>query len=1174
MMQNGNQQLLCCNITMEDGKEKEKNLLDKKEEKASLFPLLPILSTPISSSSYSSTTPPHWLCNSSFTADLSIINDAVSSHFQPQSQSDEDDGNDDEDHGVQAEPPPRSYEPVESPESDGDSERNRKKKKRKRRRRERESSDERGFDGDYGGLRGSSNVRAWGGDSRTKHSKDYFFDSRGDLDNLAFGCLYRMDVARYKPYTALGISRLDFQGLSRWNRTGPALDRDSDEDALDGKLKSGGRYWSAKYMALESQKNLKRVRILVPERFAETVSDDYIPLMDVQSLIVEESWEDEVLRRTREFNKMTRERPQDEKVWLEFAGFQDKVAGMQSQKGARLQILEKKISILEKAAELNPENEELLLCLLKAYQRRDGTDVLVDRWEKILVQNSGSHKLWREFLHFLQGEFSRFKVSDMRKMYSNAIQALSAACSRHTRQVHHAAKSSPLDSALVQLELGLVDIFLSLCRFEWQAGYQELATALFQAEIEFSLFFPSLLLTEQSKQRLFEHFWNSNGPRVGEEGAFGWSTWLEKEEENRQRVIKEEASLDAEKGGWTGWSEPLAKNKIGDADPDNEANHDMEVEELQPDLEEDMKEEDDTEALLKKLGIDIDAASSSEVTDISTWTRWSKEELSRDCDQWMPVRAKSADGVSRSDGTLEAEADEHLLRVVVYEDVNEFLFSLSSFEARLSLLSQFVDFFGGKISQWICSNNSSWIEKTLSLEELPDSLLQTLRKVHDLSKLQNDIGSSRLEFLLGSTNNISRRTDMMKFLRNATLLCLTAFPRNYILEEAALVAEELSVTKVKSDSSVTPCRTLAKRLLKADRQDVLLCGVYARREAFYGNMDHARRVFDMALSSIDGLPLELRSIAPLIYFWYAETELANNPLNGHESSLRAVHILSCLGSGEPYSPFKSQVSSVQLLRAHQGFTQKIGTVRSAWVRGIIDDQSVSLVCSAALFEELTSGWTAGIQILDQAFAMVLPERRSHTFQIEFLFEFYLRMLQRHLDHVSLSKCWESICEGLQIFPFNSQLCSALVQIGHLYTTSNKIRRIFDEYCQKKESVVIWIFALSFEINRGGSQHRIRGLFEKAVGNDTMQNSVLLWRCYIAYEANIARDFSAARRIFFRAIHACPWSKKLWMDGFIKLNSILSAKELSDLQEVMRDKELNLRTDIYEILLQDELAIRR
>lgn len=50
------------------------------------------------------------------------------------------------------------------------------------------------------------------------------------------------------------------------------------------------------------------------------------------------------------------------------------------------------------------------------------------------------------------------------------------------------------------------------------------------------------------------------------------------------------------------------------------------------------------------------------------------------------------------------------------------------------------------------------------------------------------------------------------------------------------------------------------------------------------------------------------------------------------------------------------------------------------------------------------------------------------------------------------------------------------------------------------------------------------------------------------------------------------SKKLWLDGFLKLNSTLSAKELSDLQEVMRDKELNLRTDIYEILLQDELVL--
>lgn len=232
-----------------------------------------------------------------------------------------------------------------------------------------------------------------------------------------------MDVARYKPYTPFGRNRV-------------ASDRDA--DALDNKLRSGGRYWSAKYMAVQSQKNLKRLRILVPKSFSETVvDDDFIPLFDDDNVVqtAEESWEDEVLRKTREFNIMTRERPHDEKAWLDFANFQDKVAAMQSQKGARLQTHAKKISILEKAVELNPDNEQLLLSLLKAFRSRDSIDVLIGRFEKILVENSGNYKLWREFLRLFQGEFSCFKVSEMRKMYSNAIQALSAACCRHSKQV-------------------------------------------------------------------------------------------------------------------------------------------------------------------------------------------------------------------------------------------------------------------------------------------------------------------------------------------------------------------------------------------------------------------------------------------------------------------------------------------------------------------------------------------------------------------------------------------------------------------------------------------------------------------------------------------------------------------------------------------------------------------
>ncbi|XP_038687857.1 nuclear exosome regulator NRDE2 isoform X2 [Tripterygium wilfordii] len=1149
---------------------------------ASLFPLFGVSAANLNQTSVTAA-PAQWLSNTSFTTDLSVVNDAVSALYdrkEHQESSDE-----------EPEPPSAQHKPLSSTSyeligeeeegrrvssSDSDGRRRKEHKRHKKRKR----SKERGKDTIDGLGSRKSNVRAWA-DSDTKPAKDFYFDTRGDPDNLVFGGLYRMDVARYKSYNLGEAPWFDFNGLYGGRPRGSVMDRDVDIDALDSKVKSGGRYWSAKYAALERHKNFKRVRVHAPRKSAPILSDDFIPLLDYQisgqgvddgsalgNSVIEESWEDEVLRKTREFNRLTREHPHDEKGWLDFADFQEKVASMQPQKGARLQTLEKKISILEKASELNPDNEELLLCLLKAYQQRDNTDMLIGRWEQVLLRHSGNLKLWSEFLRVVQGEFSRFKVSEMRKMYAHAIQALSAACSKQFRQVHQTANPST-DPAILQLELGLVDIFSSLCRFEWQAGYRELATALFQAEMEFGLFCPSLLLTEQSKQRLFEHFWSSDGARVGEEGALGWSLWLEKEEEDRQRIIKEESSREDLKGGWSGWSEPHSKLKEDIENSEKVMSSDLAAdEEYQEDTEnEELTQEDDTEALLKQLGIDVDAGAGSEINDSSTWTRWAEEEFSRDGGQWMPVRA----GISQIDGTPESEVDEQISRVIVYEDVCEYLFSLSSEEARLSLVLQFVEFFGGKLCQWICTNSSSWTEKILGLEELPDFMLQKLRRVHEVLVKSESNGMS-LEFLLSSGADISWRSDMMRFLRNAILLSLTAFQHNHMLDEAALVAEELSVTKMNSCAcSVTPSRALAKRLLKSDRQNILLCGVYAQREAVFGNIDHARRVFDMALASIEGLPVELRSDAPLLYFWYAEAELSDDHGSSTESKFRVIHILSCLGSGTPYSPFKCQSSSLQLLRAHQGFKERLKTIRSAWARGDINDQSIAFICSAALFEELTAGWAAGIEVLDQTFTMVLPERRSYSHRLEFLFNYHVRMLLRHRKQLSLSKVWEFILQGLQIYPSSPELFSATVEFGHLYTTPNKVRWVFDDYCNKKPSVIVWLFALSFEMSRGSSQHRIRGLFERALGNESLHNSVLLWRCYIAYEINIMCNPAAARRIFFRAIHACPWSKTLWLDGFLKLNSVLTAKELSDLQEVMRDKELNLRTDIYEILLQDEIV---
>ncbi|XP_021861739.1 uncharacterized protein [Spinacia oleracea] len=1117
-------------------------------------------------------TTPQWLSSSSFTADLSVINDTVVSL---QSRIIKDDDDDEE---MRESAPPEasklsstSYQILESSESDkgerGYSGKKRKKSKKKRR------SENEGGAGEfepfaYGGRK--SGVRAWA-NSDSKPSKDYYSDSRGDRDNLAFGCLYRMDIGRYKLHDVAKSSGIDFKQHPRLSNWGFLTKGELDADGLDTKLKTSGRYWSAKHSVFEQHRNYKRIRIVASEKHVHLTYDDFIPFLDEdddsslvsRASVIVESWEDEVLRKTREFNKMTREHPHNVTVWMDFAEFQDNIASKQPQKGARLQTFEKKISILEKAAELNPEDEDLLLCLLKAYQKRDSADVFIGRWKKVLMKHSGSCKLWREFLRVVEGDFSTFKVSEVRKMYAHAIQALYAASSKRHRQVCPTLELPSPENVDTDLEMGIVDILLNLCRFEWQAGYHELATALLQAEIEYSLFSPPLQLTEQSKKRLFEHFWTGNGARVGEDGALGWCTWLEKEEENRQKLMRDISVKEDEQGGWSGWFVPPSIAKENSPNLEDDGVTDMaaaDTEEPKDDM--DAKQEEDDTALLRILGIDVDAEANREVHDTNTWVRWSEEESSRDHDQWMPVRDSQYKEVIE-------EEQEQLSRVILFEDVSDYLFSLSSADARLSLVLQFINFFGGEISHWFCTNSSCWNENIRSLETLPNSILQYLGRVNGSRIFESGSSTLCMESLLHHSETVAS-TNIMKFLRNAALLCLKVFPRNYKIEEAILIAEEKTVVGINSSQCATmPSRALAKHLLKSDRQDVLLCGVYARREAAYGNIDHARKVFDMALSSISGLPLETQSIAaPLLYLWYSDMELADGLCGESESTQRALHILSCLGSGMVYTPYRSRPSSTQLLRAHQGFKERISTIRSSWTSHNIDESSVSLICSAALFEELTAGWVVGVAVISDALSMVLPERKSRSNQLEFLLNRQMRMLQKHHQQATSSKILQSVSVGLQIYPFNPELFCCLMHLGHLYTTPNKLRRIFDDLFQKKPSVILWLFSLSYELSRGASQHRIHGLFERAVANDRLRTSVLLWRCYISYEICIS-NFPAARRVFFRAIHACPWSKMLWLDGFHKLHNIVPAKELLDLHEVMRDKELNIRTDIYEILLQDE-----
>jgi hypothetical protein len=75
----------------------------------------------------------------------------------------------------------------------------------------------------------------------------------------------------------------------------------------------------------------------------------------------------------------------------------------------------------------------------------------------------------------------------------------------------------------------------------------------------------------------------------------------------------------------------------------------------------------------------------------------------------------------------------------------------------------------------------------------------------------------------------------------------------------------------------------------------------------------------------------------------------------------------------------------------------------------------------------------------------------------------------------------------------------------------------------------------------------------------------LWQQYIQHELGLGR-LDAARKLFLRAVHAMPGAKGLWLSGFGAVCAGMQPRECSGLLNVMQEREVMVRTDVYEVLL--------
>ena len=216
-------------------------------------------------------------------------------------------------------------------------------------------------------------------------------------------------------------------------------------------------------------------------------------------------------------SRRVKEHPQDIDAWLSLIEHQALVldSGGSASGREHRALADIRLSIYEQALKATATTtlcrERLLLGMLDVGSAIWETSKLTAKWEEVLKASSGSITLWRKYIDFAQTNNVNFTYERCRQVYEQCLAML------------HAAGSHGSASEKERVAEAQVYVFLRYTAFTRDAGYDELAYAVWQAVLEFAFFRPIELESRAAGIMSFEEFWDGDSPRIGEDGALGWS---------------------------------------------------------------------------------------------------------------------------------------------------------------------------------------------------------------------------------------------------------------------------------------------------------------------------------------------------------------------------------------------------------------------------------------------------------------------------------------------------------------------------------------------------------------------------------------------------------------------------------------------------------------------------
>ena len=978
----------------------------------------------------------------------------------------------------------------------------------------------------------------------------FVIDRKGDVKNLVYGSIHRYSVPPFHRTGAGGV-----MGVS----SNTKIDRDYMEET--GIVLSDRRDFSSareKYAFSKIERERPRLLKIRPDAMIEndsTLEIDYVPFSsgggkkrkrtvgggnesgssdynethyrsiqgkanakdqplddDLQFATENDTSESDVGRaikldssirqRTVELNRQVEQAPNDIDTWLALIDHQDNLirSGDERRRMTNAEIrstAEIKVHMYEKALEKTTalgDRERLLLGLMTEGSKFWEVKVQSDRWEQISKDNINSLVLWKSYLNFKQGTFSTFQYEEVRSVFLRRIKTLSEAI---------AISKDASDSLFHQL----LYVLLRLTIFIRESGYVELAVAIWQGLLEVNFCAPPRLLSDGDKIGLFKKFWESEVPRIGEDGALGWHHFAGNAEVPGASdvFIDEESNPLDGRNIFESWAVAERLRYLSSRIPARTMDEVVEDDPFRVILFSDIEDflvsipshSEDWRGALMNAFLHFCRLSPIATVNQSSSRDWSNDAFIRgEMLEWDFKSMKHEYLAATSNDGRSADISD-----IVKSPSPNFVASAETlFSGRLWFRQ--VEIWRDRYAGDEGPLDYNWARNTLK------QLMQ--------SYFREDIAELYLAFECWNEPETIK-----KISKNL----LKQHPASLRLYNAYAMIEWSRGNKDIASGVFSAALGMSKSMSKSDSKDSILLW----KNWIWGYLEDGNNTSSLQylLSIADGVPSSLIEVTPAAILKTRQHLFSNRDyLVSSKNTPHAIIYAECLALLE----YLTSASSNETQSSAQG--------------DITSALSVFMAFSQTLTDRHLVNTTSHELLLQSATRLLYHHARIGPFRPA--------LLRQHLTHF------------IVLFPQNTIFLSLYTWNESRLRIDNRVRNILlsTVLTPENDTLTSRLFAIHYEIEHS-TIHSVRSAFEHALSAPSTKCSAGLWRFYILYCLETPQFRAQAKEVWIRAIRACPWAKELYIFGFERMGGLMPFSELKRTWRVMGEKELRVHVDLEE-----------